>query len=49
MNVTDKAGNTSNIACSKNYYADNTLPTVSLIFLLLMEMRQLLQVMLKII
>lgn len=30
MNVTDKAGNTSNTACSKNYYADNTLPTVSI-------------------
>ena len=30
MNVTDKAGNTSNMACSKNYYADNTLPTVSI-------------------
>ena len=30
MNVTDKAGNTSNLTCSKNYYADNTLPTVSI-------------------
>ncbi len=30
LNVTDNAGNTSSTVCSKNYYADNTAPTVSI-------------------
>lgn len=30
LNVTDNAGNTSSTVCSRNYYADNTAPTVSI-------------------